>query len=233
MAELPPHVPEGHNPFAPDYVPPPARAAATLVLLRPRDGDGTGIEVLLVRRNQGSRFMPGIWVFPGGAVDAEELILGVSGAEVDTEADELAHRAAAIRELHEEAGIELAPEAELVPIARWITPEAEPLRYDTRFYVALAPPDAPLRPDGSEIIAATWIEPEQALAGGEHGEIELVVPTIRQLEWLLQFERAEEALAAARNVEVTPIMPIILPSDEAPGWRMVLPGDEGYRPPRL
>lgn len=233
MAEFPPHVPAGHNPFAPGYVPPPARAAATLVLLRPRNDEGTGIEVLLVRRNQGSRFMPGIWVFPGGGVEAEELILGVSGAEVDTEADELAHRAAAIRELREETGIELPPDAELVPIARWITPEAEPLRYDTRFYVALAPPDAPLRPDGGEIVAATWIEPERALAGGEHGEIELVAPTVRQLEWLLAFERAEQALEAAREIEFTPVMPIILPSDEEPGWRMLLPGDEGYRPPEL
>ena len=70
--------------------------------------------------------MPGVWVFPGGAVDP---------ADGDGEA---AHRAAAVRELAEEAGIEV-PADELVAYSRWITPKAVPIRFDTRFYLALAP----------------------------------------------------------------------------------------------
>ena len=107
--DLPPDAAGARNPFDPDFVPAPTRAAATIILLR-RGGKHAerDLEVLMVRRNPGARFMPGVWVFPGGGVEADELILGVSGAETDVDADELAHRAAAIRELREEAGIELA-----------------------------------------------------------------------------------------------------------------------------
>ena len=65
------------------------RQAATVIVLR---GGAETLEVLLVQRNPAARFMGGAWVFPGGAVDADE-------GEGDG-----AHRAAAVRELDEEAG---------------------------------------------------------------------------------------------------------------------------------
>ncbi len=68
------------------------RQAASVILLR---GGEQALELLLVRRTPEARFMGGVWVFPGGAVDADEG------------AGEEAHRAAAIRELREEAGITL------------------------------------------------------------------------------------------------------------------------------
>src|SRR5581483_12324414 len=68
------------------------RQAATVIVLR---GGEERLEVLLVRRTPKARFMGGVWVFPGGAVDAQE-------GEGDR-----AHRAAAIRELQEEAAIVL------------------------------------------------------------------------------------------------------------------------------
>jgi 8-oxo-dGTP pyrophosphatase MutT (NUDIX family) len=188
----------------------------------------------MVRRNPGAKFMPGAWVFPGGAVEADELILGVTGAEVDVDADELAHRAAAIRELHEEAGIKLADDAELVPWSRWITPEPVPVRFDTRFYLALAPPHSPPVADGAEIVDAAWINPAEALERGRSGEIELVFPTIKHLESLLPFATAEEALDAARKLEVEAVMPTIVPDADSPeGWKMLMPGDEGYVPPSV
>src|ERR1700678_4310764 len=84
-----------------------ARQAATVILLR---GGADTLEVLLVRRTPEARFMGGVWVFPGGAVDADE-----------GEGDD-AHRAAAIRELSEEAAITLDDPDELVEFSRWITP---------------------------------------------------------------------------------------------------------------
>src|ERR1700732_732179 len=95
-----------------DYNPGPPtrpRQAATVILLR---GGGQDLEVLLVRRTPQARFMGGVWVFPGGAVDADE-----------GDGDE-AHRAAALRELHEEAAIQLGDHAGLVKFSRWITPAA-------------------------------------------------------------------------------------------------------------
>src|ERR687892_1914474 len=83
------------------------RPAATIILLR-RGGRHIerGVEVLLVRRNPEARFMPGVWVFPGGVVEQSERPGDPSG-ERSPEDDERAHRACAIRELEEEAGIVL------------------------------------------------------------------------------------------------------------------------------
>lgn len=231
--KLPPDAAGARNPFEPGFVPAPARAAATLILLR-RGGRHSQreLEVLLVRRNPNARFMPGVWVFPGGAVEAEELIDGVSGGETGADADELAHRAAAIRELAEEAGIELPLDAELLPWSRWITPEPVPVRFDTRFYVGLAPAHSPPTPDGMETVDAAWMNPAAALARGEAGEIELVFPIIKHLESLAPFETADDVMAAARDRVVEPVMPMVVESPGAPqGWAMLLPGDDGYRPP--
>ncbi len=230
---LPPDAAGARNPLDPDFVPAVARPAATILLLR-RGGKHAQreLEVLLVRRNTGARFMPGVWVFPGGSVEADELIAGVAGGETDVDADELAHRAAAIRELSEEAGIELPIDSELVPWSRWITPEPVPIRFDTRFYMALAPAHSPPVPDGSEIIDAAWVNPRKALDGGEGGEFELVFPTIKQLESLLPYATADEAMAAARATVVDPIMPnVVAAPDTDQGWTMLMPGDEGYVPP--
>src|SRR5215213_2578688 len=84
------------------------RPSAAVILLR--DGRAP-FELLLVQRNPAQRFMGGYWVFPGGAVDAHE---GHGDA---------AHRAAAVRELQEEAGVEGVRPDELVKYSRWITPE--------------------------------------------------------------------------------------------------------------
>ena len=233
--DLPPDAAGARNPLDPDFVPAPPRAAATIILLR-RGGKHAQreLEVLMVRRNPEARFMPGVWVFPGGGVEADELIAGVSGAETDVDADELAHRAAAIRELGEEAGIELPPDAELWLWSRWITPEPVPIRFDTRFYLALAPAHSPPRADGGETVDAAWMNPAEALERGRAGELELVFPTIKHLESLLPFATSGDAIAAARERVVEPIMPTIVadPSSEQ-GWKMLMPGDEGYVPPRV
>ena len=234
MADLPPDAAGARNPFEDGFEPAPTRPAATILLLR-RGGQHRQreLEVLLVRRTEKARFMPGVWVFPGGSVDANELIAGVAQGETDVDADELAHRAAAIRELSEEAGIQLDLTAELVPWSRWITPEPVPIRFDTRFYLALAPPHSPPEPDGQEIVDAAWMNPKRALERGEAGEIELVFPTIKQLESLAPYATADEAMEAARATAVEAIMPNVVPHDEEPGWRMLMPGDEGYVPPRV
>jgi len=169
-----------------------------------------GLQVLLVRRNPEARFMPGVWVFPGGAVDP---------ADGDGEA---AHRAAAVRELAEEAGIDLATD-ELVAYSRWITPKVVPIRFDTRFYLALAPAHSPPRPDGSETVDAAWFEPQAALDAHHAGELPLVFPTIKHLESLVGFANAAEALEAAKRREVKPVEPEVV--GEGAERRIVLPDE--------
>jgi 8-oxo-dGTP pyrophosphatase MutT (NUDIX family) len=187
------------------------RPAATVILLR-RGGKHAerGIEILLVRRNPEARFMPGVWVFPGGAVDP---------SDGDGEA---AHRAAAVRELAEEAGIEVDAE-DLVAYSRWITPKVAPIRFDTRFYLALAPAHSPPRPDGSETIDVGWYEPKAALAMHHAGELPLVFPTIKHLESLVGFANAAEALEAAGRREVKAVEPRVV--GEGDQRRIVLPDE--------
>jgi 8-oxo-dGTP pyrophosphatase MutT (NUDIX family) len=185
-----------------------------IVLRRGGKHADRSIEVLLLRRSDAAGFMPGVWVFPGGTVDRG-----------DGEG-ESAYRACAIRELAEEAGIELAGSEELVPFSHWITPEVVPVRFDTRFYLALAPAHSDPRPDGLETVDAAWWEPRLALEAQRSGELSLVFPTIKQLESLLPYAGSGEALEAARGRTVEPIMPKVIGEGEE--QRIALPGEPRY-----
>jgi 8-oxo-dGTP pyrophosphatase MutT (NUDIX family) len=187
------------------------RLAATVMLLR---GGAERLEVLLVRRNPEARFMGGAWVFPGGSVDAADGE-GQPGL-----------KAAALRELSEEAGIELPAGAEIVAFARWITPEAVKTRFDTWFYLALAPPGTEPKVDGAEIVDAMWLSPAQALRQQAAGELFLVFPTIKQLQQLAAFASAEALLSYAHGRQVEPVQPRIAGSGESA--RILIPGDPGY-----
>ena len=178
------------------------RLAATVVLLR---GGTDALELLLVQRTPNARFMGGVWVFPGGAVDAGETL-----------------EEAAQRELAEEAGVALpAGDGVLVPWSQWITPEAIPIRYDTLFFLASAPPGSAPRVDGSECVDWGWFAPAAALDG-----LALAFPTRRQLEQLAGFASASAALAHAAAHEVVPVLPRV--EGEGETARVLLPDDPEY-----
>jgi len=203
------------------------RPAASLILLRRGARHrARGVEVLLVRRSPESSFMPGVWVFPGGIVEPVDAAADVEPRVTDAMHEELAHRACAARELGEEAGIELPADADLRPWSRWITPEAAPVRFDTRFYVALAPAHSPPRPDGAETTEAAWISPAEALERHRDDELALVFPTIKHLESLLPYSGSEEVLAAAHDRKLEPVVPRVVGKGQ--GARVVLPGEPGY-----
>jgi 8-oxo-dGTP pyrophosphatase MutT (NUDIX family) len=187
------------------------RPASTVILLR---GGDSGLEVLLVQRTPHARFMAGAWVFPGGAVAAEE---GRGDG---------AHRAAAVRELAEEAGLVLADPGALVPFARWITPAQVKIRFDTWFYLAAAPDGVEPVLDGREVVDHRWIAPRVALEAGAAGELFLVFPTIKTLEQLSGFASANALLAHARGREVVTVQPQVVGSGETA--RIVLPGEPGH-----
>jgi 8-oxo-dGTP pyrophosphatase MutT (NUDIX family) len=191
------------------------RPAASIVLLR-RGGKHSerALEVLLLKRSEKAKFMPGVWVFPGGSVDPEDG-LGEAG-----------FRACAIRELAEEAAIELPAGEELVPFSRWITPEVISTRFDAWFFLALAPAHSPPEADGVETTEAAWFRPSAALEAQEAGNLILAFPTVSQLRSLLPFRTSDEALAAHRDRPVEAILPVVVGDREE--HRVVLPGDPEY-----
>ena len=187
------------------------RQAATVIVLR---GGAANLEVLLVRRTPHARFMGGVWVFPGGAVDAGE-------GEGDA-----AHRVAAVRELHEEAGLAIEDPGSLVKFSRWITPAEVVVRFDTHFFLAALPGGQEARIDGEEVVDYGWFAPDEALAAFERGEIELVFPTIKHLEQLAAFASADALLEHASEREVGPVQPRVI--RDGARARIVLPGEPGY-----
>jgi 8-oxo-dGTP pyrophosphatase MutT (NUDIX family) len=184
-----------------------ARQAASIIVLR---DSPEGPEVLLVQRNPKQRFMGGAWVFPGGAVHAED-------------AD---HAATAVRELREEAGLALGQGAAVVPWSRWITPQEVKVRFDTWFFVSEAPPGAHATPDGGECVDARWLRPADALEAHSREELMLVFPTIKHLEALAQMSSVADTLEKASTREVVPVQPrVVLRAGSA---EVLLPGEPGY-----
>ena len=186
------------------------RPAATVVLLRAGEG---GPEVLMVRRHRGSSFMADAYVFPGGRV------------EPDDGTGEAAFAVAAARELAEEAGLTVDA-ATLVPFARWITPSAEPKRFDARFFVARAPDGQTARHDTVETVDHAWVTPAAMLARHRRGKLKLPPPTIRTLEDFAPHATVDAALAWARTQPRDPIMPKLVPVADT--LAIVLPWDDEY-----
>jgi 8-oxo-dGTP pyrophosphatase MutT (NUDIX family) len=185
------------------------RRAASVIAVR----EGVGApEVLVVERSAQSRFLPSYVVFPGGAVDSDDEALA---GRWFGEAGE-APRAAAVRELAEEAGLVLtgvglraaSGEDPLVPahdappsreqlhdLAHWIAPEDVPVRFDARYFAVAAPGGLDPVPDGHEAARAWWTSPAELLAGWEAGACKLYWPTLHTVRQLAACASAAELMA--------------------------------------
>ncbi|MGH0028459.1 MAG: NUDIX hydrolase [Myxococcota bacterium] len=192
---------------------PPVAAATVVVLRDTRDG----LETLMLRRNSKIAF-GGMWVFPGGRVDAGDA----AGLADD---DELAiARVAAVREAEEEAGLALAADA-LVPFSHWTPPPITPKRFLTWFFLAPAPAGE-IRIDDGEIREHSWLSPRRALEKRDAGEIELAPPTFVTLHALARANDVADALARADAAEPERFETHIAVTDGGPTalWR----GDAGW-----
>jgi glyoxylase-like metal-dependent hydrolase (beta-lactamase superfamily II)/8-oxo-dGTP pyrophosphatase MutT (NUDIX family) len=200
------------------------RPAATLILLR---DSAAGPEVLMLQRTKSAVFLGGAYVFPGGSLDesdADPRILKRIRGEAKVPA--APYWVAAVRECFEEAGILLGvdakraeslmhyrkrPFAELLEnenlhipaldmayYGHWITATGRPRRFDTRFFLAVAPEGQAGSHDANETVHDIWITPREALERGARNEIELVDATRHTLRDLQNFKTAREAFDTVR-----------------------------------
>ncbi|MEM9034663.1 MAG: NUDIX hydrolase [Actinomycetota bacterium] len=124
---------------------------------------------------------------------------------------------------------------ELHYFSHWITPVGPPRRFDTRFFVCRAPAEQePLHDDG-ETVDSLWTRPADALAAHRAGDIDLILPTIKNLAAIEPFATADELLAAAATIaEVPTMLPVVVEAPDSDveiggrGVRILLPGDDGY-----
>ena len=253
----------------PSYIPPPARDAATIALVRDAPA---GLEVYLLRRVRAMAFAGGMHVFPGGSVDPADATADVGWAgppatqwAADFATTEPLARSlvcAAVRETFEESGVLLAGaddgnlladvssdawEAEraalearrhslselfarqrlmlradlLRPLAHWITPEVEPKRFDTRFFLAEMPAGQVTRHVGGEADQRLWLRPQDALDSG----LTMMPPTATVLRDLAAYDDVAAALTASRTI--SPVLPKLL-VDSSGDVAFLLPGDPGY-----
>ncbi len=175
----------------------------------------------MLRRARSASFLADAFVFPGGRLEASD------GTEPPPSLLPLAR--AAVRELAEEASIHVAV-AGLVPFAHWITPSAEPKRFDTCFFLAaLHDRNQVAHADAQETVESLWGTPTALLAKHAHGEIKLAPPTLFSLTDLSAQRTVEAALEWARTTQIVAFLPkVTLIGDLV---NVVLPWDAEY--PRL
>ncbi len=178
---------------------------------------------------------PAVTVGPDGPDDLESRKGRDSRDEPGARLREVAVRVAArtaleshelaLSELLREHGLALRDDL-LAPWARWVTPEIEPRRYDTRFFVAALPAgQAPGQPN-REASSMEWIQPARALELHDAGAMLMLPPTVFTLAELCEYDDVASVLAAAHGRDLSPIIPkIMISGDEA---HLLLPHDEAY-----
>jgi 8-oxo-dGTP pyrophosphatase MutT (NUDIX family) len=189
-----------------DSVPSLPAAAASVILLR--DGP-SGIETYLLHRHARMAFAPSMVVFPGGRVDA-----------VDTSGEGDPIRRCALRETSEETGVVLT-ETDLHPWAHWITPEIEPRRYDTTFFVAAMPDDQEAADISGETDHADWSTPGEALAVQRTGRISMLPPTMSILIELADLATVADVINQTIDRTIAPVLPQLVETES--GWQFRYP----------
>jgi 8-oxo-dGTP pyrophosphatase MutT (NUDIX family) len=113
-------------------------------------------------------------------------------------------------------------------VSHWITPVGEPRRFDTRFFVARAPDAQEPLHDDNETIASLWMRPADALDRQASGELQMITPTLKNLEFLAESKSVAAIMAAAAAITDPPtIVPEMRVIDGEP-VDVVLPGEPGY-----
>jgi 8-oxo-dGTP pyrophosphatase MutT (NUDIX family) len=183
-----------------------------------RDGS-EGVEALLVQRSKAVKHMGGMWVFPGGKIDADDYAREGEHYEAAINA--------AIRETQEEAGLTISAD-QLVYLSHWTTPEGAKKRFSTWFFLAILHRDQEVEVDGGEISAHRWICPHRAFAESNDAreQLRLMPPTYISLLDISAYNNCDEAQQAIGAREAIIYAPRVVTVEG--GMCFLYGGDAGY-----
>ncbi len=115
---------------------------------------------------------------------------------------------------------------QLVHFAHWITPPMVPRRFDTHFYLAIAPTDHLAIHDGYESVDSVWISADQAMQDAKDGKRTVIFPTLRNIEKLGLSKSVDGAISAALADKIVPVLPWTEKRDD--GTYLLIPPEAGY-----
>ena len=182
-----------------------------------------GLAVALVRAAVRETFEESGILLAGPSPD--EVVADTTGPDWETDRVALIERSLSFTEMLSSRGLVLRTDL-LRVWAHWITPEFEPRRFDTRFFVAAVPEGQRTRDVGGEADRVVWMAVADAVARYEKGTLPMLPPTVLTLRELSSYPDLASVLGAEHVVE--PLMPrAVVDGDEV---RLVLDGPEGERP---
>jgi len=177
-----------------------------------------GIEILLLKRNKALKFAAGLWVFPGGKIEPDEIERGKDEIE--------AARIAAVRETKEEANLDIDMDS-LVFFSHWTTPAIEPRRYSTWFFFGdVNHQNQEVEIDDSEIKKHGWVNPQKALDMVQAGELAMMPPTYISLQRIRKCQTSAEATQLLSEIDPIYILPVLQFKDGK--MTCLYKGDAGY-----
>lgn len=159
-----------------------------------------------------------------GEEGEHSLVDDVSGADWETDRIALVDGSLSMAEMLRNRGLALRADL-LFPWAHWITPAAEPRRYDTRFLVAALPAGQTTRDVSTESSAVAWRPPQEALDLLAAGRLAMLPPTAATLGSLVEFSGLAAVAEAAETRRIVTVAPRVIVVDGE--VRLALPGDDG------
>jgi 8-oxo-dGTP pyrophosphatase MutT (NUDIX family) len=115
----------------------------------------------------------------------------------------------------------------LTPFAHWVTPMGMPKRFDTWFYLAVAPDEHVAACDGGEAVDACWIAPRAALDAAASGTRKIIFPTRMNVDMLAAADTVEDAIAQAKRRTIVRVEPKV-ERDENGALVLTIPAETGY-----
>ncbi|MCH0562835.1 MULTISPECIES: NUDIX hydrolase [unclassified Streptomyces] len=135
----------------------------------------------------------------------DSVVGDTTGADWEADRVALVARETSFAEFLDRRGLVLRSDL-LGAWTRWITPEFEPRRYDTWFFVAALPAGQRTRDVSGEADRTVWVRPQDAGDAYDRGELLMMPPTIATLRQLVPYSTVAETLAAAPDRDLTPVL---------------------------